>query len=175
MINSLMQIEDGEVFDAFDRYGFIYKSSDRRFSPPEKKRDVTSYAEEDGEHVDPRTVYDVFDYNVEFVIDTTNEDLVNVNSKIAAWNRDVRVTNDYNSIRRCKTITFYDYYKRCKIVGTPEIIESVDEDKYHRRYRGLDCVVIGLKIHVSEPSKCDFNLSIGGIGNMIVEYNFIIE
>lgn len=162
MINSRIQIENGAIEDFFTKWGFIYMSGDHRFAPPEKKRDTTSYVEEAGEHTDPRTVDDAFDYSAKFLIEAPNQDLVNANSKIKAWNEAVRERTTGADIKRCKTVTFYDDYKRCKIVGIPEIIEEVGEDDYYRRQDGsvMDCVVVELKIHVSNPNLCDFDMNV---------------
>ena len=49
MITSRIRIEgDSTIYDMYQKFGFIYKDSDTIFSPPEKKRDSTSYAEEHG-------------------------------------------------------------------------------------------------------------------------------
>lgn len=163
MIDSRIQIEDGEIKDFYTEFGFIYMKGDRRFAPPEKKRDKSSHIEEAGVHEDPRTVDDEFDYTARFLIEAPNQNLVNANSKIHAWNEAVRERIEDSDIKRCKTVTFYDDFKRCKIVGIPEIIEEADEKDYYRRKNGdaLDCVVVPLTIHVSEPNKCNFDMSIG--------------
>ena len=162
MINSRIQIENGAIEDFYKKWGFIYMSGDHRFAAPEKKRDTTSYAEEAGEHTDPRTVDDAFDYTAKFLIEAPNKNLVNANSKIRAWNEAVRDESLESDIKRCKTVTFYDDYKRVKIVGIPEIIAEVDENDYYRRQNGdvMDCVVVPLTIHVSNPNLCNFDMSL---------------
>lgn len=162
MIRTAIQIEDGVPYDSYSKYGFIYKKSDRRFAPPEKKCDTSSYAEEAGEHIDNRTVYDAFDYSVEFIIECPNKNLVNANSKIAAFNEAIRKSKEKSDVKTIKEITLYDYYKRCKIVGYPNLISTVDEKNYFRRADGsaMDCVVVNLTIRVCDPNKCDFNLSL---------------
>lgn len=162
MINSRIQIEDGAIEDFYTKWGFIYMRGDHRFAAPEKKRDTTSYVEEAGEHTDPRTVDDAFDYSAKFLIEAPNQNLVNANSKIRSWNEAVRERTTGSDIKRCKTVTFYDDYKRCKIVGIPEIIAEVDESDYYRRQNGniMDCVVVELKIHVSNPKLCDFDMNL---------------
>ena len=162
MIRVSIQIEDGVPYDSYSKYGFIYKKSDRRFAPPEKKCDTSSYAEEAGEHIDNRTVYDAFDYSVEFIIECPNKNLVNANSKIAAFNEAIRKSKEKSDVKTIKEITLYDYYKRCKIVGYPNLISTVDEKSYFRRAddSAMDCVVVNLTIRVCDPNKCDFNLSL---------------
>lgn len=162
MITCRIQIEDGPILDTYEGWGFIYKVGDRRFAPPEKKRDESSYVERAGVNEDARTVDDVFDYKVNFIIQAPNRNLDNANSRIKAWNDAVREKMSGSDVKRCKTVTLYDDYKRCRITGIPEIIESADEKNYYRRQDGsvMDCVIIELTIHVSNPNLCDFNLSV---------------
>lgn len=162
MIKTRIQIENGAIEDFYEKWGFVYFSGDRRFAAPEKKRDESSYIEQAGANVDPRTVDDEFDYSAKFLIEAPNKNLENANSKIRAWNEAVRERLSGSDIKRCKTVTFYDDYKRCKIVGIPEIIEDANEDDYYRQQNGnvMDCVVVELKIHVSNPNLCNFDMSL---------------
>ena len=87
---------------------------------------------------------------------------MNANSKIAAFNEAIRESKGKSDVKTIKEITLYDYYKRCKIVGYPNLISTVDEKSYFRRADGsaMDCVVVNLTIRVCDPNKCDFNLSL---------------
>lgn len=156
MITSRVQIEDGQVEDFYKKWGFIYLTSSRIFAAPEKERKTVSYAEEAGEHVDPRTVEDAYDYEAEFLIETPNENLNNANTKILAWNNAIREATEDGDIKRCKTITFYDDRKRRKIVGIPEVISSVDKKDFYRD-NYTDCVVVKLKIRVTNPKLCELD------------------
>lgn len=162
MIHSRIQIENGAIEDFYTKWGFIYMSSDSRFAAPEKKRDATSYSEQAGTNEDPRTADDEFDYSAKFLIEAPNQNLVNANSKIHAWNEAVRQRTTDSDIKRCKSVTFYNDFKRVKVVGIPEIIADVDENDFYRRQDGsvMDCVVVRLTIHVSEPGNCDFDMSL---------------
>ena len=162
MINSRIQIENGAIEDFYTKWGFIYLSGDHRFAAPEKKRDESSYIEQAGANVDPRTVDDAFDYSAKFLIEAPNKNLLNANSQIKECNDAVRERTAGSDLKRCKTVTFYDDYKRCKIVGIPEIIAEVDEKDYYRRQNGdvMDCVVVPLTIHVSNPNLCDFDMNL---------------
>lgn len=162
MITSRIQIADGPVLDTYRAYGFIYRVGDHRFAPPEKKRDKTSYAEEPGSHEDPRTVDDEFDYTVEFILEAPNRNFTNANTRIRAFNEAIRTRTPGSHIKQCRIVTLYDDYKRCRITGIPEIIEEVTADNYHRHRLGgvSDCVVFSLKIHVSDPTLCDFDLPV---------------
>ena len=160
MITARIQIENGQILDTYEGHGMIYMSADNRMEAPIKKRDTTSYAEEAGEHVDPRTVQDAFDYKVKLLIEAPNKNLQNANAKIAAFNKQLYTQAKDSDIRTYKTITLYDDYKRVKIVGIPEPIAEPTE--LYRRQNGsaMDCVVVELTTHVSDPTKCDFNLSV---------------
>lgn len=160
MITARIQIENGQILDTYEGYGMIYMSADNRTEAPIKKRDTTSYAEKAGEHVDRRTVQDAFDYKVKFLIEAPNKNLQNANSKIAAFNKQLYTQAKDSDIRTYKTITLYDDYKRVKIVGIPEPIAEPPE--LYRRQNGsvMDCATVELVIHVSDPTKCDFNLSV---------------
>ena len=155
MIRAKIQIEDGLSKDTFSEWGLIYKVGDRRFSPPEKKIDEVSYPEEQGVHIDERTVYDKFDYTVSFIISGSYG---TANDKIQAFNKAIREESSSLGVHRCKMITLYDYYKRCKIVGYPQLLEEVKESDYKRRKGQDDFVIVDLTINVVNPSLCDFNL-----------------
>lgn len=155
MIRAKIQIEDGLSKDTFNEWGLIYKIGDRRFSPPEKKIDEVSYPEEQGVHIDERTVYDKFDYTVSFIISGSYGI---ANDKIQAFNKAIREESSSLGVHRCKKITLYDYYKRCKIVGYPQLLEEVKESDYRRCKGQDDFVIVDLTINVVNPSLCDFNL-----------------
>lgn len=160
MIRGRLQIGDGEILDTYKGWGFIYMDADERTEAPIKTRETTSYAEEAGEHIDPRTVQDAFDYTVKFLIECPNCNLENANAKIAAFNKALYSASYNSDIRTYKEVTFYNDYNRVKIVGLPEPIAQPTD--FFRRQDGsaLDCAQVELKIRVSDPSKCDFNTSI---------------
>lgn len=155
-----IKIGDGEVLDSYVGHGLIYLKSDNRTEAPVKKRDTTSYAEEAGDHIDPRTVQNCFDYKVQFIIEAPNKNLQNANAVIAAFNKKLYTQPADSDIRTYKEITFYNDYKRVKIVGLPDPIAEPKE--LYRRQNGdvMDCAVVELTIHVSDPTKCDFDMSV---------------
>lgn len=67
MIRARIQIGNGPILDTYDGYGLIYAKSDNTLSPETKGFETTSYAEEDGEHVDTRTMFAAFDFSASFV------------------------------------------------------------------------------------------------------------
>jgi len=161
MIKVRLQIGDGPIEDTFAKWGFIFMDADKRTEAPIKGRPTSSYAEEAGEHTDPRTVPDAFDYKVTFLIEAPNRNLTNVNAKIAAFNKALYTRTAGSDIRTYKEVTFYNDYNRVKIVGLPEPIAEPTE--FYRRHDGrvMDCAEVELKIRVSNPSLCNFSLKDG--------------
>lgn len=155
MIRVRLQIGDGAVEDTYDAHKLIYVESDHRVEAPIKTRETTSYAEEAGEHTDPRTVQDAFDYKVIFAIDGQDKNLENVNVIIAAFNDKLYTQPVGSDIRTYKEVTFYNDYKRVKIVGLPTPITEAKEMRRSRN--GYDFAEVEFTIRVSDPTKCDFN------------------
>lgn len=158
MIKVRIKIGDGAIEDTFAAHRLIYMDADNRTEAPIKKRDVTTYAEQAGDNTDPRTVQDAFDYKVTFIIDAQDKNLVNVNAIIAAFNAKLYTQEAGSDIRTYKEVTLYNDYKRVKIVGLPEPI--AEPKALHRTKGGYDFAQVELTIHVSDPTKCDFNLSV---------------
>ena len=158
MINVRIKIGDGAIEDMFTAHKLIYMDADNRTEAPIKKRDVTTYAEQAGDNTDPRAVQDAFDYKVRFIIDGQNTTLANVNATIAAFNAKLYTQPANSDIRTYKEVTFYNDFKRVKIVGLPEPIAEPKEMKRSRN--GFDFAEVEFLIHVSDPTKCDFNLSV---------------
>ena len=167
-----IQIEDGPIWDTYEQFGFIYIESESRTAAPEKKLETTTYAEQEGENVDPRTVDDVFDYKVKFLIETPNTDWGNANTKIRAFNNRIRDINETTKIKTIKRVTLYNDYKRVKIVGIPEIIAEPTDFYRDRNGNALDCVLFELTIHVDKPSLCDFALDSNKDQSKVVTVNF---
>lgn len=158
MIRSLIQIEDGEVRNFYDAFGFIYMDADERTAPDEKEDAVSSYAEQAGENRDSRTVDAAFDYKAKFLVEAPNKDLTNVNVKVNDFNRAVREKLPDCDVKRKREITFYNLLNRVKIVGTCEPVAEPTECYHSNRYGELDFAVVELKMRVSDPRKCDFEL-----------------
>jgi hypothetical protein len=156
MIKVQLQIGDGAIYDTFDKYGFIYMSADTVFAPPVKEFERTQYPEEDGEHIHPSLLYEPFDYNVKFFISAT-QGIGNANQKIADFNKQLYNINT-NGIRMLKKVTFYNDYKKVKIVGYAKPIKDATEFWRDNEGKQFDIVCVEWKIRVTNPSECDFNL-----------------
>ena len=158
MINVRIKIGDGAIEDTFAAHKLIYIDADNRTEAPIKKRDVTTYAEQAGDNTDPRTVQDAFDYKVQFIIDGQDKDLKRVNSLIAAFNQKLYPQPANSDIRTYKEVPFYNDFKPCKIVGLPEPIAECKEFKKSKN--GYEFAQVELVIHVSDPTKCNFEKSV---------------
>lgn len=154
-----IKIGDGAIEDTFTAHKLIYIDADNRTEAPLKAHDSTSHLGGAGEHTDPRTVQDAFDYKATFIIDGQDTDLKNVNAVVAAFNRKLYTQTEGSAIRRYKEVTFYNDFRRVKIVGLPKPIAEPKEMKRSRN--GYDFAEVEFIIHVSDPTKCDFNLTRG--------------
>lgn len=153
-----IKIGDGAIEDTFTAHKLIYMEADHRTEAPIKKRDESSYVEQAGVNIDRRTVQDAFDYKVTFIIDGQNTNLNNVNAIVAAFNAKLYTQPEDSDIRTYKEVTFYNDFKRVKIVGIPEPIAEPKEIKRSRN--GFDFAEVELVIHVSDPTKCNFEKSV---------------
>lgn len=158
MINVRIKIGDGAIEDTFAAHKLIYIDADNRTEAPIKKRDASSYVEQAGDNTDPRTVQDAFDYKVQFIIDGQDKDLKRVNSIIAAFNKKLYTQEADSDIRVYKEVTFYNDFKPHKIVGIPEPIAECKEFKKSKN--GYEFAQVELVIHVSDPTKCNFEKSV---------------
>lgn len=157
MIKVRLQIGSGSIIDTEDAYGFIYLDSDKRVGAPSKGFETTSYPEEEGDHILPKSVDAAFDYKVKFFVRASS--LENANAKIAAFNAALHGTPDTNGLKEYYQVTFYNDYKRHKIVGYPSEIAEASEFWRDRTDQLNDIIVIEWTIRVNKPSLCDFNLT----------------
>lgn len=162
MIKVRLQIGNGEVLDTEQAYGFIYLDSDKRVGAPSRGFESTSYPEEDGEHIIPKAVDAAFDYKVKFFVQGTT--LENANAKISAFNASLYdyvldEDDEPTPVKQYKQVTFYNDYKRHKIVGYPSEIAEANDFWRDRTNQVNDVVVVEWTIRVNKPSLCDFNLS----------------
>ncbi len=145
--------------DFMEAFGFIYVGSDDRFAPDEKEDSVSSYAEEAGEHRDNKTVDAPFDYTAKFIIEAPNKDLECVNVKVNNFNRAVRDYKSNSDVKSKKVVSFYNLRKRVKIVGVCAPIATPTKTYHSDIYGDLEYAEVELKIRVTDPHKCDFELN----------------
>ena len=155
MIKVRLQIANGDIFDTADNYGLVYVSADSRIHAPIKQREVTTYAEQEGENTSAKTVDDAFDYKVTWFIKADGS-LGNANAVIARFNS-LLYTQD-GDVKTFKQVVFYNDYKKVKIVGTPSPIQEATEFWRDQSGKQHDVVQVEWVIRVSKPSLCDFNL-----------------
>ena len=156
MIKVRLQIANGDILDTADNYGLVYVSADSRFAAPIKQREVTTYAEQEGENTSTKTVDDAFDYKVTWFIKADGS-LGNANAVIARFNS-LLYTQD-GDVKTFKQVVFYNDYKKVKIVGTPSPIQEATEFWRDQSGKQHDVVQVEWVIRVSKPSLCDFNLT----------------
>lgn len=156
MIRVRLKIGNSAILDTIDVYGMVYVSSDHRFEAPLKEFEKTSYPEEEGEHILAKTVSDAFDYKVTWFVKADGS-LDNANVVIARFNS--LLYTQEGDIKTFKQVTFYNDYKKVKIVGTPSLIQEATEFWRDSRGKQHDVVQVEWVIRVSKPSLCDFNLT----------------
>lgn len=157
MIRVRLQINDRAIRDTIEEYGLIYVSSDHRFEAPIKDFDKTSYPEQEGENIIPKSVLDAFDYKVKWFIKADGS-LDNANEVIAKFNDQLYSRPNGQDVLTFNTVTFYNDYKKVKIVGTPSLIQDATEFWRDANGKQHDVVCVEWTIRVSKPSLCDFNL-----------------
>lgn len=156
MIRVRLQIVNGEILDTVDGYGLVYVSSDNRLEAPLKEFEKTSYPEQAGENILPKTVSDAFDYKVTWFVKADGS-LDNANAVIARFNSLLYIQE--GDVKTFKQVTFYNDYKKVKIVGIPSLIQEATEFWRDANGKQHDVVCVEWIIRVSKPSLCDFNLS----------------
>lgn len=157
MIKVRLKIDNGDILDTIDGYGLVYVSSDHRFEAPIKEFDKTSYPEQEGENIIVKTVSDAFDYKVKWFV-KANGSLSNANNVIANFNGKLYSKAEGQDVLTFNTVTFYNDYKKVKIVGTPSLIQEATEFWRDANGKQHDVVCVEWVIRVSKPSLCDFNL-----------------
>ena len=160
MINVRIKIGSAQVRDT-TYYGLVYLDSDKRVGVPSKDYESTSYPEEEGEHINPKTVDAPFDYKVKFFIQA--DSIKNANKKISEFNAQLftRVRDENNQltdVKSYKQVTFYNDYKRHVIVGYPKPITEATEFWRDPNNQVNDVVIVEFLIRVNKPSLCNFNL-----------------
>lgn len=156
MIKVRLQIADGDILDTADNYGLVYLFADSRFAAPVKEFEKTSYPEQEGENISTKTVDDAFDYKVTWFVKADGS-LDNANAVIAEFN--ALLYDQVDDIKTFKQVTFYNDYKKVKIVGTPSPIQEATEFWRDAQGKQHDVVQVEWVIRVSKPSLCDFNLT----------------
>lgn len=155
MITVRLKIGSGSIVDT-QTLGLIYLDSDKRTGAPSKGFEATSYPEEEGEHIIPKTSDAAFDYKVKFFVQGTS--LEDANAKIDAFNASLHTTPDTLGQKTYYQVEFYNDYKRHKIVGYPTEIAEATDFWRDRNNQVNDVVVVEWTIRVTKPSLCDFSL-----------------
>lgn len=164
MIPIRIQIGDGPVQDLYKAWGFVYLSSDKITAPPLKKAEVSSYAEEAGEHQDSRRVADAFDYSMRMAMEAPRVYNGSVNAKIKAFNAAICTPVAGSNMYKYKDVTIYNEADCVKIVGKPEPIAEPDKSSRTLRYGGMEFLVVEFKVRVNRPLLCEFDITPNLVG-----------
>lgn len=156
MIKVRIQIDGGMILDSDEAYGLVYLSSDHRFDAPLKEMESTSYPEQSGKNINPKTVMDAFDYTVRFFVRAEGS-LKNANAIISSFNSTL-YKQDADGIMTFNRVVFYNDYKRVKIVGIPHLISEATDFWRDDKGKTSDVVCVDWVITVDKPEECDFNL-----------------
>ena len=156
MIKVRLQIADGNIEDTADKYGLVYLSADNRFAAPTKGYEVSKYPEQPGSNIIPKTVDDEFDYTVKFFV-KADGNIGDANAVIAAFNA-LLYTEAEDHVKTFKQVTFYNDYKKVKIVGYPNPIKEATDFWRDSNGKAADVVCVEWTIKVNDPTLCDFNI-----------------
>lgn len=149
MIRIRIQFNNSLPVDTYDEYGFIYLSSDHRFSAPLKELESTAYPEESGVHYYDKAVFDKFDYKVTFLVEgSTPED---VNDRIENFNSALATNGTLNKV------TIYNDYKKVKIVGYGMPIDMATDFWRDSKGNVAEAAKVEFTVKVGDPTQCDFN------------------
>ena len=157
MLTVRIKIGDGEILDSVAGYKLWYVSADHRLAADTKDYDVTTYPEQEGENINPKTVDAPFDYKVKFYVKADGS-LDNANTVIKAFN-DLLYTADANGVKTFKQVSLYNDYKKVLIVGYPKPIAQPTQFWRDSSGEQHDVVVVEWTIRVNKPSLCNFNLT----------------
>ena len=154
MLTARIRIGNRELVDTRD-YGLVYLSSDNIMGPPAKPMEETSYPEQEGVNISPKTVDDAFDYKVTFFVQAGNLDTVN--EKIRLFNSLLYSQKPNSDVKTFNKVVFYNDYKRQKIVGYPKPISDAKDFWRDKRNMLNDIAIVEFTIRVVKPSECLFN------------------
>lgn len=155
MLTARIKIGGGQITDTRE-YGFVYLDSDKVVGPKIKGYETTSYPEEEGEHILPKTVDAPFDYKAKFFIQASTVE--NANQLISAFNSALYTKAEDSDIKTYKQVEFYNDCKRHKIVGYPMPISEATDFFRDPDNQVNDVVIVEWTIRVFKPSLCDYNL-----------------
>ena len=109
-----------------------------------------------GEHIIPKTVDAPFDYKVKFFIRATS--LNDANNLIDTFNASLYSQDNNSDVKTFSQVTFFNDYKRHKIVGYPHpISEATDFWRPHGTSHLNDIVIVEWTIRVTQPSLCEYS------------------
>lgn len=154
MITVRLKIGSGNIVDT-TTYGLVYIDSDKVVGPQIKDFESTQYPEEEGEHIIPKTVDAPFDYKVKFFIRATS--LNDANKLIDTFNASLYAATQNSDVKTFSQVTFFNDYKRHKIVGYPHPISEATDFWRDPKSALNDIVIVEWTIRVTQPSLCEYS------------------
>lgn len=147
MIYAGIEIGDGEIKDSYEGYGLIYLESDSIMAAPVKDYDTTAYSEDAGEHIDPRTVMDAFDFKIKFLAQVTPGEKTYPNPNLLRGTQNFENTGGKTWGNNGGVTT--DTYKGCRV--------SYRGNSWSGIYQSFNNVEVGETLTFSAWVKCGYN------------------
>lgn len=156
MLTARIKIGSGSTVNMADTYGLVYLDSDKIFWPETKGFESTSYVEQEGENILPKTVDAPFDYKVKFFVQSATGELNDINHRIKTFNEALYTQAQNEDVKTFKQVTFYNDCKRVKIVGYPKPISEAIEFWRDPSSQVNDIAIVEFTIRVNSPKLCNF-------------------
>lgn len=179
MMRADIQIENGERQDTRDAFGLTYLSSDKLLAAPVRAYEATSYAEQAGENIDPRTTEEAFDFKITFCTESIDPrvSMRRTSTLIKKINDALFSRTQGGDIMTARKVTIYDYPRNRVIVGYPKPITEPEDDQYFIS-RSQEFAVVSLNLRVTNPNECDFDWE-ESISNSVewygIEYDTVVS
>lgn len=157
MLTANIKIGESGTFADTRNYGLVYLSSDKVVGAPVKDFEETSYPEQEGVNICPKTVDAPFDYKITFFVRPSDGLLGTANAKIKAFNNMLYTQVPGSDVKEFKRVWFYSEHKRHLISGLPRPMSEAST--FWRDPSGQigDVVVVEWLIRVNKPSECNFD------------------
>jgi hypothetical protein len=156
MIKAQIKIgSDGEFKDTYDTYGLCYIEADKTVGPSAKDFEATSYPEEEGENILPKSVDEAFDFKVVFLVEA-HDDLGQVAARVKAFNAALYAATEESDTKEFKQVSLQIPTRNITVVGYPKPISSATDYWYDSDNNKADAALVEFTIRVNKPSLCTF-------------------
>lgn len=157
MIQAKIKIgTNGEVKDTYEDYGLCYISADNTVGATTKDFEATSYPEQEGENILPKTVEEAYDFKVEFLV-AAKEGLGQAAAVVEQFNSSLYTQAEDSTVREYKPVTLYIPTREVTIVGYPKPISVASDYWYDKAGQKADAALVEFTIRVTQPSLCNYH------------------